>query len=193
MPPKKRKCSDDDAKTSSGKKRAETDNMKILKGKPSDYCKNAACQGRDGNRRRKQSGLQGYCRQCAPAFIPSQVLQTNVAKHQQFYKEKKEKFPCDFCTNTYYHKIDKSTGKHYCVGCWPKRLSLALRCNFCCSEGSDVVTRNCSYRPRCVAKTVMCDKCFGIWQCGVCVSCWFTDFKRGCFGCKAVFSLSRCW
>ena len=41
--------------------------------KPSDYCKNKACRGKDGHRRRKQAGFQGYCATCGPRFQPALV------------------------------------------------------------------------------------------------------------------------
>ena len=82
------------------------------KGKPSDYCKNPKCMKTENMRRRKQSGMKGYCVKCAPVFISKEALKAHKIKHQQVCLLRKEKFPCDFCEATYYFRCDIKNGKH---------------------------------------------------------------------------------
>ena len=151
--------------------------------KMSDYCKNPACTKMSKKRRRKQSGLQGYCFKCAPKFISRDVLLARKRKNKYFFQRRKEKFPCDFCDATYYFKVDLNNGKHYCKVCWSKRKELLIKCNFCCAWNEDVKTKPCKYKEGCTHRTVMCSACFNIYNCGVCVSCWISEFHRSCFKC----------
>ena len=155
----------------------------LQNGKPSDYCKNPNCTKSEKKRRYKQSGLYGYCLKCAPKFISAEAVLARKKKHNDFLKLRKEKFPCDFCQASYYFRVDLETGKHYCKVCWPKRKLLFIKCNFCFTLSKDVRVYPCEYKKGCLHRTVMCLSCHNIHDSGVCVSCWFSEFKRGCFQC----------
>ena len=74
-------------------------------------------------------------------------------------------------------------GKHYCKVCWPKRHELLFKCNFCFTFNTALTIYSCRYKRNCMHRTMMCSACFNIHNCGVCLSCWFSKFKRGCFKC----------
>ena len=161
--------------------------------KESDYCKNESCVDRYGKRRKKQTGLTGYCWTCGPLFAPGACAKAKEKISQRAGSATSAW--CTLCRIKYAQKRDPSTGLRVCKSCLTPNATAKAKaspwCALCHSKKAKQRDPSSGLR---VCKS--CLKCPGSPHCFYClsqdsdVSCGLCDFSEVCP--VSVFMCSHC-